>query len=90
MMGNTHSLGIKKSDEERKIISQNLTGRPVSEETRLKMKEKKEKNIYQFNKNGEFIAEFKSASEAALLLNLNRRAISACCSGSSKSSGGFI
>jgi hypothetical protein len=90
MLGNQHSLGIKKTDKQREEISNNLVGRPVSEETRLIMKEKKEKAILQYNKLGEFIAEFKSAGEAADILNLNRRAISSCCSGTTKSSGGFI
>lgn len=36
------------------------------------------------------MAEFKSATEAAKCLGLNRRGISACCSGTTKSSGGFI
>jgi len=90
MIGNKNSLGIKKTESQRKEISENLTGRPVSEETRIKMKEKKEKCILQFSKEGDFIREFKSAGEAAEILSLNRRSISSCCSGTTKSSGGFI
>lgn len=90
MKGNQFGLGIIKTQEQKEEISKNLTGRPVSDETKKKMKEKKEKSIIQYSKSGEFIAEFKSAKEAAEILNLNRRAISSCCVGTTKSSGGFI
>lgn len=46
--------------------------------------------VLQYNKEGVFIKEWKSASEAARELNINRSGISNCCNGKSKSSSGFI
>ena len=90
MKGNKFGLGVRKTEEQRQEISKNLTGRPVSDETRRKIGDKNSKSILQLSKDGKLIREFKSAPEAALELNLSRTGINNCCNGLSKSSGGFI
>lgn len=90
MLGNKNGLGKSKSEEEKQYLSEIQMNHFVSEETKRKIGDKNSKAIIQFSKDGEYISEYKSAAEAASILGLNRRAISACCSGTSKSSGGFI
>jgi group I intron endonuclease len=48
------------------------------------------KPILQYDKQGNFIQEWKSASEAAKFLNKSSSAISECCSGKRKSIYGFV
>ena len=90
MLGNSYSTGIRRSEEEKQRISTKLTGHSVSEETRIKIGEKNSRSIIQLDKKGNVIAEFKSAVEAAKVLNLSRTGINNCCNGLSKSSGGFV
>jgi hypothetical protein len=52
--------------------------------------EKRKKSILQFDLQGNFIKEWSCAEEAAIALNINKTAISACCNGKIKKSGGFI
>lgn len=92
-----------KSKEHKEKIRQTLIGTTRPQETVDKMsksmKEKYDngwespvqKTVYQYNKtSGEFIQEFKSATEAGRILNIDRKAINNNCLGKSKSSGGFI
>lgn len=47
--------------------------------------------VYQYNKiTGNYIQSYKSATEAAKILNIDRKSITNNCVGKSKSSGGFI
>lgn len=48
------------------------------------------KPVIQYDKNGIFIAEFASATEANRILGISNNHISDCCYGRIKSSGGFI
>lgn len=48
------------------------------------------KHINQFNKNGEFIKEWKSSVEIENTLCINHRHITRCARGQRKSAGGFI
>jgi hypothetical protein len=48
------------------------------------------KPVYQYTIEGDFIKEFKSASQAALELNIHNTTISQCCRGERLSTGGFI
>lgn len=95
--------GIPKSEEHKEKIRQTLTGtiRPqeVIDKMSKSMKEKYDngwespvqKIVYQYNKNtGEFIQEFKSATEAGRILGINRKGINNNCLNKTKSSGGFI
>ena len=46
--------------------------------------------VLQLSVGGEFICEFKSATDAAIKLNIQRPNISACCRGRHKSIGGYV
>jgi group I intron endonuclease len=72
------------SDRNKKI-SEKLIGREVSW-----VKEALSKPILQYDKQGNFIQEWKSASEAAKSLNKHSSSISECCSGKRKSIYGFV
>lgn len=48
------------------------------------------KPILQYSKSGEFIREWKGASEVERVLSINNGNINSCCKGRYKSSGGFI
>lgn len=47
-------------------------------------------SIIQYTKDGTFIKEWKSATEAANILNLHQNNITKCCKGKGKTTGGFI
>ena len=48
------------------------------------------KPVLQYNKEGKLLNEWRGTTEAAKKLNLNSRAINACCLGKIKTSGGYI
>ena len=62
----------------------------VSEETRLKRRLINTKPVLQFDKNGEFIAEYISTQEAERALNKHGHHISSVCTGKRKYAYGYI
>lgn len=70
-----------------KRLSDSLKGHSVSEETRKKMSKIKNKTILQFNKDGDFIKEWKSVNEAEETLGIWH--ISSCATGKRETAGGF-
>jgi hypothetical protein len=52
--------------------------------------ENRKKPIIQYNKSGDFIAEWGSAADAATKLKLHRTLITQCCKGKLKTSGGYV
>jgi hypothetical protein len=50
----------------------------------------RKRRVFQYNYNGELIAEFISVAEASSITGLSKSCISRCCRGDRKSSGGFI
>ena len=52
--------------------------------------EKISKKVYQFDLNGNYITEYKSAREAGRQLSIDHSMIIRCCSGKYKHAGGFI
>lgn len=48
------------------------------------------KPILQYSKSGDFIREWKSASEVERVLRINNGTINSCCRGRYKSAGGFV
>ena len=55
-----------------------------------KAKEKLSKPVLQFDKQGEFVAEFPSAREAERATGIVQNNISNCCNGSRNSAGGYL
>lgn len=50
----------------------------------------RKRKVFQYNYNGELVAEFVSVAEASSITGLSKSCISRCCRGERQSSGGFI
>jgi hypothetical protein len=50
----------------------------------------RKKKVFQYNYNGELVAEFISVAEASKITGLSKSCISRCCRGERQSSGGYI
>ena len=99
-----HMFGEHFSEEHRKKISEALSGEKSpnfgkhhSEDTKRKMSKAHKGKIYantkpilQFSKDGEFIAEYSSLTEASRQTGCNNSHIGSCCKGNRKSASGFI
>lgn len=84
--------GCKHTEESKNKISESLKGRVVSEKTRLLTTGKnnsRAKTLYQFSLDGTFIREWGALREAARELSISSGHISAVCTGSRKTAGGF-
>ena len=89
--GIEHKLtGLKRSNETKIKQSLALKGKTRSDSYKEKIKDIKSKPILQFTKHGEFIKEWKNATEAARHINKQNSAISECCLGKRKSIYGYI
>ena len=55
-----------------------------------RMAEKKSKSVLQYTKSGEFVREWKSATDVQRNLNYSQGNISSCCIGKLKSANGFV
>lgn len=91
-----HMVGKHLSEETKRKLSEAkkgknhpLYGKHHTEETRRKMSETHKNPILQYTKNGEFIREWASATDAARELGFKQQNISACCRGKLKTSNGF-
>lgn len=84
------ATGRKWSKEYKKLFRDTQLGRKHTKEHIDKAAKGKYKPVFQFTKEGVFIKEWESAITVSNTLNLNRNAISSCCIGRLKTSGGFI
>ena len=84
------ATGRKWSENYKQLFRENQIGRKHSPEHIYKAASGKYKIVFQFSKTGEFIQEWNSAITASKELNINRTAISNCCVGKLKTSGGYI
>ena len=50
----------------------------------------KQKSVFQFTKNGDFVAEYKSLNEASRQTKIPCSGISLCCNDKQKTAGGFV
>lgn len=83
--------GIKYTEEQKRNHPKPWIGRKHLEETILKMRNnKKTKKCIQYSKQGEFIKEWMSASEAFRETGVHRSDIASCCRGELLSAGGYI
>lgn len=48
------------------------------------------KNVIQYTKNGDYVAEYSSIKEASSITNINHSCICYCCKGKQKTAGGFV
>ena len=90
--------GNKWSESQKKLMSEMFTGegnpfygKHFSEESKKKIRENNpSKQVLQFSKDGEFIAEYPSTREAGRRIGCNPSNICSCCKGKLKSTSGFI
>ena len=75
--------GKKMSDECYKKCEPTMfkKGHEVSEEIKEKISDGNSKQVYQYSLNGELIAIWRSTTDAAKKLKINRASISKCCAG---------
>ena len=96
LKGNQHTLGSKHSEETKRKMSQAQKGRIHSEETKKKISKALKGNQYrtvsvlQYDKEGNFIAEYPSLNEAGKQTGSHPSGITQACRGKRKTSGGFI
>jgi len=89
--GINHKLtGLKRTPETKIKQSLSLKGKTKSDEYKKKISVIKSKPIHQFDKLGNFIKEWKSATEAANYFKKPASGISECCSEKRKSIYGYI
>lgn len=81
--------GFKLSEEAKRKIGNFWRGKKLSPERIEKMKETAIP-VLMFSKQGEFIQGFRSSSIAQEELGIHKTHISACCTGSRKSAGGYM
>ena len=81
--GNTYALGYKHSEESLKKMR-----KPKNHGD--KVGKAHEKPVLQYDKNMNFIKEFKSIKQAMNETGVNNSSIGNCCSGKLKTCGGFI
>lgn len=79
---------ISPANNIRHAIKNNLINRDKLLNTTKIMSQNNKKTVLQFDLEGEFIAEYNSAKEAAMLNNLSN--VGACCRGKYKTAGGYI
>ena len=95
------SLGQRLSEEHKQKLLQSRLGKKTPEETKQKISNAlkgkhagknspRSKPINQYDKNNVFIQSWESIQQAAKSLNLHASAISNCCIGNLKSTGGFV
>ncbi len=82
-------IGRKMSDEAKLNMSLAAKGKIVSIETRNKISNFRSKPILQYDLEGNFIQEWKSATYAGKELQINASHISTCCKGKRKTAGKF-
>ena len=75
--------------ETRKKLSEARKKRVTTEETRAKTSQALGKSVKQLSLDGNLIAVFKSMKQAAKILEIGSKGISACCKGRRKTTGGF-
>lgn len=78
------------SIETRKKISEANSGRPQSEEHKRKKAESKKRPVAQYDKENNFIKEWKSALDAEQGCGVSRCHIATVCKGKRQSAGGYI
>ena len=84
-------IGIVFTEEHKRKLSESHTGNHHSEETKNKIRENTpSKQVLQFTKEGELIAEYPSLHEAERQTGCNHGNICECCKGKQKSCRGYI
>lgn len=82
-------IGRIMSKESREKMSNKAKGKIVSEKTRLAASNFHSKAICQYDLEGNFIREWKSASEVQKTIKINSGHIRSCCLNNRKTAGGF-
>jgi group I intron endonuclease len=89
---NKSFLGRKHTEETKKLISNQLIGKCMAENTRQKMiaSRMNGRQICQYDLSGKLLNKFNSFKEICEKLNFPKSSILGCCLGNSKTSRGFV
>ena len=79
----------RKLSEAKKGENNPMYGKHCDDETKDKIRLRRNKAVVQYTKEGEFIAEYESALVAKNITGIDSSNISKCCLGKFKSAGGF-
>lgn len=96
-VGKKNALGYKHTEEAKKKMSEakkdklsHWIGKKQSEEHKNNIAKSKYKKILKFDIHNNFLCEYDSLKDAAMLNNLSNGSISQCCNGKRKSCGNFL
>lgn len=89
LRGHTFNLGKVHPESTRRKIGNKSRGRKHSDSAKKIISESKQKEIKQMDKDGNYLRQWRSATEAAKQLGLFSQNISYCCLGKLKTAGGF-
>lgn len=81
---------MSKSAQHRNAENNPFYGKTHSPETKRILSEKQSHPVCMFDLDGNYLNEFKSIKNASMETGINKVAISNCCRGCSKTSGGYI
>lgn len=87
---NAVGYGFYPSDETKQKMSNSAKGRKVDNSSKEKMARSKNKPVYQYDLNGNFIKQYESAIQAADNLGINRGNLCSCCRNVVKNAGGYF
>ena len=87
---NAHRYGKKMPESAKQMVSDKLKKKSVSLLSREKMASKKNKQVYQYTLNGDFVNVFDSATQAGQKTNINRGNLCACCRHVVRQAGGYF
>jgi group I intron endonuclease len=85
--GGDNSKHSKESIEKMRLAKK---GHPVSEDWKEKIRQTNSKTVRQYTKNGEFVKQYQSMSQAERETGIKCQSISACCRDITKSAGGYV
>ena len=83
------NIGRKMTEEQIKKLIRAKTGSKLSETHKKNIGESSKKPILQFDKEGNFLKEWKSIKEASVFFNINYSGISAVCNGRQDTAAGY-
>lgn len=90
MFGNHHTDESKRKNSESNKANWTDDKRKIFGEMRKGAKNPNSKNVYQYDKNGNFIQKWGSTMDVERGLNIDHSSVAACARGRYKTAGGFI
>lgn len=88
--GGEGAVGVKMSEDGKRRLREANKGKKLSKETRDRMSESRKKPISQYTKDGTFIKEYDSTTQAVKETGIDGGSISNVLTGKRKSAGGYV